>query len=56
MDKPKSLENMINTAVKIDDRQHDRFIEKKHGPNPSQEINRNLKKILWSSMLQKKKI
>ena len=29
MDKPKSLEKMINIAVKIDDRQHDRFIDKK---------------------------
>ena len=29
MDKPESLENMINIAVKIDDRQHDKFVDKK---------------------------
>ena len=29
MDRPESLKNMINTAVKIDDRQHDRFVDKK---------------------------
>ena len=34
MDKSKSLKEMINIAVKIDDRQHDRFVNKKHGPNP----------------------
>ena len=28
---------------------------KRHGPNPSQKINHNLKEILWSLMLQKKK-
>ena len=28
---------------------------KKHGPNLSQKINHNLKEILWSLMLQKKK-
>ena len=29
MDKPESLENMIKVAVKIDNRQHDRFVDKK---------------------------
>ena len=29
MDKLKSLEKMINIAVKIDDRQHNRFVDKK---------------------------
>ena len=29
MDKPESLEKMINIAVKIDDRKHDRFVNKK---------------------------
>ena len=34
MDKPESLEKMINIAVKIDDRQHDRFIDKKIWSKP----------------------
>ena len=34
MDRPKSLENMINTAVKIDDRQHDKFVDKKTWSKP----------------------
>ena len=34
MDKSKWLENMINTAVKIDDRQHNRFIDKKTWSKP----------------------
>ena len=34
MDKPKSLENMINIAVKIDDRQHNRFVDKKTWSKP----------------------
>ena len=34
MDKPESLENMINIAVKIDDRQHDRFVDKKTWSKP----------------------
>ena len=34
MDKSKSLENMINIAVKIDDRQHDRFVDKKTWSKP----------------------
>ena len=29
MDKPESLENMINIAVKIDNRQYNRFVDKK---------------------------
>ena len=29
MDKPESLENIINIAVKIDDRQHDKFVDTK---------------------------
>ena len=29
MDRPESLENMINVAVKIDNRQYDRFVNKK---------------------------
>ena len=29
MDKPKSLKKMINIAVRIDDRRHDRFVDKK---------------------------
>ena len=29
MDKPESLEKMINIAVKIDDRQYNKFIDKK---------------------------
>ena len=29
---------------------------KKHGSNPSQKINHSLKEILWSLMLQKKRI
>ena len=29
MDKPESLKKMINIAVKIDDRQHDKFVNKK---------------------------
>ena len=47
---------MINIAVKINDRQYDRSVEKKHGPNPSQKIDHSLKEILWSSMRQKKKL
>ena len=34
MDRPESLENMINVAVKIDDRQHDRFVDKKTWSKP----------------------
>ena len=34
MDKPESLKNMINTAVKIDDRQHDKFVDKKIWSKP----------------------
>ena len=29
MDRPKSLQEMIQVAIKIDDRQHDRFVDKK---------------------------
>ena len=36
MDKPKSLENMINIAVKTDNKQYNKFIDKKHGLNLSQ--------------------
>ena len=36
MDKFESLKNKINIAVKIEDRQHDRFVDKKtwFKPNP----------------------
>ena len=34
MDKPESLKNMIKIAVKIDDRQHDKFIDKKTWSKP----------------------
>ena len=34
MDKPESLKNMINIAVKIDDRQHDKFVDKKTWSKP----------------------
>ena len=34
MDKPESLENMINTAVKINDRQHDKFVDRKTWSKP----------------------
>ena len=34
MDRPKLLKNMINIAVKIDDRQHDRFVNKKIWSKP----------------------
>ena len=34
MDKPNLLEKMINIAVRIDDRQHDRFIDKKTWSKP----------------------
>ena len=34
MDKSESLEKMINIAVKIDDRQHDRFVDKKTWSKP----------------------
>ena len=34
MNKPESLKNMINTAVKIDDRQHDKFVDKKTWSKP----------------------
>ena len=46
MDKPKSLENMINIAVKIDDRQYNKFVDKKTWFKPIPKINHNLKKIL----------
>ena len=29
MDRPESLKNMINTAVKIDNRQHNKFVDRK---------------------------
>ena len=54
MDRSEYLENMINIAVKINNRQYDKFVDKKIGPNPSQKIKYNLKKILWSLTLQKK--
>ena len=34
MEKPESLENMVNIAVKIDNRQHDRFVDRKIWSNP----------------------
>ena len=34
MDRPESLQRMIKVAVKIDDRQHDRFIDKKTWSKP----------------------
>ena len=34
MDRPESLQKMIEVAVKIDDRQHDRFIDKKTWSKP----------------------
>ena len=34
MDKPESLKNVINTAVKIDDRQHDKFVDQKTWSKP----------------------
>ena len=58
MDRFESLKDMINIAVKIDDRQHDRFFDKKtwSKPIPSQKINHNLKRTPWSLLLQKKKV
>ena len=34
MDRHESLENMINIAVKIDDRQHYKFVDKKTWSKP----------------------
>ena len=34
MDKPESLENMINIAVKIDDWQQNKFVDKKTWSTP----------------------
>ena len=34
MDGPESLKNMIVIAVKVDDRQHDKFIDKKTWSKP----------------------
>ena len=44
MDKPKSLENMINIAVKIDDRQYNRFVNKKTWSKPIPKDRPQLKK------------
>ena len=34
MGRPESLKNMINIAVKINDRQHDKLVDKKIGSKP----------------------
>ena len=44
MDKPESLKIMINIAVKIDDRQHDKFVDKKIWSKPIQKIKPQFKR------------
>ena len=46
MEKPESLENMINIAVKIDDRQHDKFVNKKTWSKPIPKNNPQFKRDL----------
>ena len=55
MDKPKSLKNMINIAVKIDDRQHDRFIDKKTWSKPIPKNKPQFKKDLMEFDVTEKK-
>ena len=50
MDKPKSLKNMINIAVKIDNRQHDRFVDKKTWSKPIPKISHSLKMTVKFNM------
>ena len=44
IDRPKSLQKMIQVVIKIDDRQHYRFIDKKTWSKPIPKINYSLKK------------
>ena len=55
MDKPKSLKNMINIAVKIDDRQHDRFVDKKTWSKPIPKNKPQFKKNLMEFDVTEKK-
>ena len=55
MDKPESLENMINIAVKIDDRQHDRFVDKKIWSKPIPKNKPQFKKDLMEFDATEKK-
>ena len=56
MDKPESLENMINIAVKIDDRQHDKFVDKKTWFKPIPKNKPQFKQDLMEFDVTKKRI
>ena len=55
MDKPESLKNMINIAVKIDDRQHDKFVDKKTWSKPIPKNKPQFKKNLIEFDVTEKK-
>ena len=55
MDKPESLKNIINVAVKIDDRQHDKFVDKKIWFKPIPKNKPQFKKDLMEFDVTKKK-
>ena len=48
MDRPESLKNMINIAVKTDDRQYNKFVNKKTWSKPIPKTNHSLKKTPWN--------
>ena len=55
MDRPESLKNIINIAVKIDDRQHDKFIDKKTWSKPIPKNKPQFKKDLMELDVTKKR-
>ena len=56
MDRPESLKNMINIAVKINGRQHDRFIDKKKWFKPIPKNKPQFKNNLMEFDVTEKKI
>ena len=55
IDKPESLKDMINIAIKIDDRQHNRFVDKKPWFKPIQKNKPQSKKDFMEFDVTKKK-
>ena len=55
MDKPELLKNIINIAVKIDDRQHDKFVDKKTWFKPIPRNRPQFKKDLMEFDVTEKK-
>ena len=55
VDRPESLENMINIAVKINDRQYNRFVDRKTWSKPIPKKNYNFKNPMKLDVIGKKK-